>query len=72
MTTRCCASGATHEPRKNVISKHVRWIELCALDVKLGAEGALFLASSSRHDESVRLAGKGLLDPPFAKSAFID
>jgi hypothetical protein len=61
MTTRCCASGATHEPRKNVISKHVRWIELSALDVKLDAEGALFLASS-----------KGLLDPPFAKLAFID
>jgi hypothetical protein len=38
----------------------LRWIERSALDVKLGAEGALFLASS-----------KGLLDPPFAKSAVI-
>jgi hypothetical protein len=50
----------------------VRWIELSTLDVKLGAEGALFLASGSPQDESVRLADKGLLDPPFAKSAFID
>jgi hypothetical protein len=46
-----------------------------ARDVKNGAEGALFLASSSPSDESVQSAGKascsveltarrGLLDPP--------
>src|ERR1700686_1966418 len=40
-------------------------------DAKFGAKGALILTSSSPRDESVRLADKGLLDPPSICPLFI-
>jgi hypothetical protein len=40
-------------------------------DAKFGAKGALILTSSSPQDESVRLADKGLLDPPSISPLFI-